>query len=849
MGHVWLALDTRLEREVAVKFLHADLKLGDEARNQLLREARAASALDHPGILTVHSVEEVEGLTFVVTERLRGASIDEAARDQTELEIVATVIQVADALGAAHERGIVHRDIKPSNLFVDERGRAVVMDFGLAEVRGAVQPGERESGAGTVGYMAPEQLLGQPAAAAADVFSLGAVLHELLGGAPPFDDGSGPENMIQRVLEADPTELPSCPPALAAIVRKALAKDPAERYPDAGSMGEALSQYAASQRSHEAAASAGAQAGDAPWRWATAGILFVAAAAALFFFLREPSAAPEESWTQKSIGLFTDRVDDPCISPDGTRVVYVTGVDGTPQAHVAALIDPSPRAITAFPSGAHSPRWSPDGTQVLVATRSGTATSSRGPSSYYLVSPDSEDVEAAPSDPILTGATNVSFGAGGSVLVFEKGGRVFLVNAQTGKPLDVKAPVGSNGMFEIGPVLSPDGTKVAYFKSRLGPLGDVNLWDLTTGEIEALVDVRGRHRDLAFTPDGKSVLLSSDLGGAVNLWSVEVETGVRTRLTSGAGDDLEPSMALDRIVYLNKRDDHELVARHLPTGEETVLYRSRGAIMGARIDPSGKRVLFSSDTGGAAHVFTVSLSGGSPQRVTREDGRLHIFPRWQGSDTVLCYLDSPDSTGIVSVDVDSGETTMVVPGWTMQNHPFIEPRTGTDAVAVFEVPTIQGGAAATFLAKLSAREGGALALSREEQRMILGVGFRWSPRGDWATFDGFGGGVQVLRTNEPGAKPFAVAPEGAEPFFNGDGTRLFWKQASGPSGESKGGDLVAVDVADLSDGASLNAAPKVVMAGLESIPQNVNSMDATADGTVVFVRFVRRSSEVWLLQR
>jgi TolB-like protein/thioredoxin-like negative regulator of GroEL/predicted Ser/Thr protein kinase len=242
MGVVYKAEDIKLERFVALKFLPAELIAVPEARERFVREAKAAAALSHPHICTVHEINEEEKEPFIVMEYVEGQSLKEKIRkgalDQAEALDIA--IQVAEGLDEAHKKGIVHRDIKPGNIMVADTGMAKVMDFGLAKVFGASLITQEAKTMGTVAYMSPEQAKGVPVDQRTDVWSLGVVLYEMITGQLPFK-GEHEQSLIHSILNTDPI-----PPGkirkdlqkgLESIVLKALAKNPNSRYQG---MGEAL---------------------------------------------------------------------------------------------------------------------------------------------------------------------------------------------------------------------------------------------------------------------------------------------------------------------------------------------------------------------------------------------------------------------------------------------------------------------------------------------------------------------------------------------------------------------------------------------------------------------------------
>jgi TolB-like protein/Tfp pilus assembly protein PilF/predicted Ser/Thr protein kinase len=235
MGVVYKAEDIKLERIVAVKFLPAELTEDPEAKERFVREARAAAALSHNHICTIHEIGEEENESFIVMEYVEGQSLKEKIRkgalDQAEALDIA--IQVAEGLEEAHKKGIVHRDIKPGNIMLTDKGTSKVMDFGLAKVLGGSLITKEAKTMGTVAYMSPEQAKGEVVDQRTDIWSLGVVLYEMLTGQLPFK-GEFEQSMIHSILNHEPEPLaklrPHLPKGLEKVVLTALAKNPADRY-------------------------------------------------------------------------------------------------------------------------------------------------------------------------------------------------------------------------------------------------------------------------------------------------------------------------------------------------------------------------------------------------------------------------------------------------------------------------------------------------------------------------------------------------------------------------------------------------------------------------------------------
>jgi serine/threonine protein kinase len=258
MGEVYRARDTRLHRDVAIKVLPASFSADPDRLRRFEQEARAASALNQPNILTIHDIGTHEGAPYLVSELLEGESLRERLEGGglKPAAAVDAAVQVAQGLAAAHEKGIVHRDLKPENLFVLRDGRVKILDFGLAkltrpepassgESHVVTTPVETEPGTvmGTLGYMSPEQLRGQAADHRSDIFSLGAILYEMLAGRRPFL-GSTPVDTIGAILKEEPPELSETAegvaPGLERIARRCLEKNPEARFQTARDLAFAL---------------------------------------------------------------------------------------------------------------------------------------------------------------------------------------------------------------------------------------------------------------------------------------------------------------------------------------------------------------------------------------------------------------------------------------------------------------------------------------------------------------------------------------------------------------------------------------------------------------------------------
>ena len=523
MGMVYEAEDSKLNRQVAIKLLPEGLSEQKQAIERLWREARAASALNHPNIATIHAIEESEGRPFIVMERLEGQSLKEAIGGKpVKLETVLDLaIQCADGLAAAHAKGIIHRDIKPANLFVTSRGQLKILDFGVAkfqqmtELATSAQRNDAETtstltgtGAliGTVAYMSPEQVSGFELDTRTDLFSFGAVLYEMATGVAPFR-GNSPAQIRDAILNQSslhPSRVnPNLPPAFDRIMSKALEKNREKRYQSAAEMRVDLQRLAASRSRAKSRRTA----------LLIACFSVISVAAALWPFLRARSN-DEAKVTERQItqNPSEDWVRTGAISPDGRIIAYQdrTGLylRSTASGETRQVMLPR-----EFEDRIFDLRWFPDGQRLLGIMYNPDDTET---GDAWAISLASEKAPAMLWRHVLQGTVSPdgrSLAYLGDGSAGKKSFGIWVGKFDSKWERQLRAKRDDDWLFS--PVWSPDGRWIAYMHAWNTPHG------ITTA-LEAVPANGGAAKTiLAETnlPEGNSICDLSSVAGSCLGWS------------------------------------------------------------------------------------------------------------------------------------------------------------------------------------------------------------------------------------------------------------------------------------------------------------------------------------------
>ncbi len=660
MGEVYVAEDTRLQRRVALKVLPQAMATDADRRSRFEREARVLAGLNHPNIVTLHSVEEADGVHFITMELVEGRTLAAMLPRNgfTFDRLLAIAIPLADAVSRAHREGITHRDLKPDNIMVDGEGRLRVLDFGLAKLHAT--PEDRantqvetvsavtEEGKimGTVAYMSPEQAEGKEVDPRSDVFSLGTVLYEMITGERPFK-GDTKVSTMGAILKDEPASIselrPVLPRHLGRVIRRCLAKDPDRRYQTALELRNELEDLKSEVDSGEHIAAV-PRPGRALWPWALAGMVTVLGVAAVFVLMewRQPVTQPS-MFSTRPITSSIEQESDVSWSPESEFIAFTQISGGSADVMVQPLSGGQAVVRAGGPGDETIPRWSPDGRYLAYI-------SSSEPGSFiYLMPPHG----GTPSKLIATNFSTLDIESLGSsmgdrpwspdgknLLVSRVGqdGRVsvYRVDRESGEPTVLTSPPAASADFN--PSYSFSGERIVFQRRRYGK-GKLMVMSSDGGDAKVLLANDADNLMPAWRPDDRHVVFrSSRAGGAANLWEMDSVTGSLRQLTAATNQVVSFSVSADdRIAYTPFWHDTFLFVVDAATGERRQITSNTKDNFGARFSPDGTTIAYHSTVTGNSEIWLHYLDGRPESRVTDEPS-WDLYPDWSPDGRHLLFV-------------------------------------------------------------------------------------------------------------------------------------------------------------------------------------------------------------------
>jgi len=690
MGQVYRARDTKLDRTVALKLPPAEVASDAERMRRFVREAKAASALNHPNVAHIYEIGEAGGVSYMAMEYVEGQTLAAKINGQPlEVGEVAEIgSQIADALDEAHRKGITHRDIKPQNIMLTPRGQVKVLDFGLAKI---TRPAAQAVGSdittlvntvpgvimGTVPYMSPEQALGREVDHRSDIFNLGVLLYETATGRLPFD-GANSGGTLDRILHAQPEAMArfnhGVPEELERIVRKCLEKNRERRYQsarelivDLGYLQRALNEADEGQsyietrprRGYKVSAQAqairkpleGGVAANEPERrrksWLRRGavalgsISLVIAVLGWYVFRSRP-VPPGPHSQVVPLTSYPGAELSPSFSPDASQVAFSwNGMEQDNFDIYVKLVDRGdPLRLTSNAAPDTSPAWSPDGRQIAFIRQG----------SVFLISPLGgrerrlADVQAGHLDWTPDSKSlAVSSELEGSY-------RLLRVSADTGETSPLVAPAGKGYSFgDISFAVSPDGLKLAWARFLTCCTADLFLAPMAGGEGQRLTENGAAVWGMAWTPDGRELIYAvGQLNTSATLWRRQME--------------MPSSVTAKRIEGVEEGSLEPVIARHSPADNMRMAYERialdtniwvkdtersslgpRRIIASTRRDadpqfsPNGQRMVFASDRSGIRQIWVCDRDGSNPVQLTSFTSGLTNAPRWSPDGRHLAF--------------------------------------------------------------------------------------------------------------------------------------------------------------------------------------------------------------------
>ncbi len=632
MGEIYLAQDTRLERRVALKILPERFTADADRLNRFVREAKSASALNHPNIITIYEIGEHDGVNFIATEFIEG----ETLRDRLAIgkmpfdELLSIAVQTSEALAAAHAAGIIHRDIKPENIMIRRDGYAKVLDFGLAKLtenQNRTPDFEAETQQlalttpgmvmGTAAYMSPEQTRGlSNIDARTDIWSLGVVLFEMLTRRVPFT-GETFSDVIASILKTDVPHLSKCvddcPHELERIVAKTLQKDREERYQvikdlalDLKSLRRNL-QFSAefdrvtegAERNMTAEMPKHTTTAETVKRFSALNILSILLVATLafggvwwFFGRNEKQTEMSETSSPKTVEIVSwssspgELYSAGTFSPDGKMIAFTSTKTGTKNIWIKQTTSGEAIQITKDEFSNRSPIWSPDGERLAFFSTRGKQTGIW----QIPILGGSPKLIAAVED----GSSVLRFWSKKDLIYYESNGNLFAIDVNSGQTrqiTDFDSKVVNAGLI----CLSPDERQISYMTVD-GELWSLWVKSLTGDTPKKLVSIASEIKNTVWHFDNQRIFYSASVDGTFQIFVTDINATPPKQITFAERDGLVLDVSADgtKILYGSAKEESDIWVVSLKDSKEFTVASDINSELWANVSPDGKTIAYQS---------------------------------------------------------------------------------------------------------------------------------------------------------------------------------------------------------------------------------------------------------------
>jgi len=651
MGEVYLADDTKLKRQVAIKLLPSRITINETDKARFLQEAQAAAAINHPNVCVIYDIKEHDGQQFIVMEYIDGVTLsDKIASKPLPIEqAIEYAIQIGSALHAAHEKEIIHRDIKSDNIMISATNKIKVMDFGLAKIKGSVKLTKTTSTVGTLAYMSPEQIEGKEIDARGDIFSYGVVLYEMLAGKLPFK-GEYESALMYSILNEAPEPIQKIRPDISSelmhVLNRSLEKDSNDRYKGIDDLLIDLKRVKIDYQKTELKPVAPSVQKATKRKMfnlkqlAGVFIILIIIIGSIYIF-NLFSSKPEQQLKTIPFTSLSGGEYNPVFSPDGNHIAFSWNGENQDNydIYVKSIGSESLLRLTNHKGDDWSPEWSPDGQYIAFCRND------EGEMGIYKV-PAKGGAEQQLHAGSWKGLDNLSWSPDSQFIAIS--GQLsthepFSIYLLSVKQLELNKltspPIKNKGDYDCS--FSPDGKMIVFYRNVSVFTGDIYIMSVPDGEPTQLTFDKSRIDGLSWTHTGSEIVFSSNRGGNFSLWRISTNGGEAKPLginghfptISRRGDnlaylDLSSNANIYRIAIPKSNDKQTIAQKFISSSRWD--YQSK-------FSPDGSRIVFASMRSGTFEIWTCDRIGQNLKKITSIGGAFGGAPSWSPDGRKIAF--------------------------------------------------------------------------------------------------------------------------------------------------------------------------------------------------------------------